>query len=284
MRIGYACLALARSHLTRSQASMGKRGSAMAASAAAGAPPKRVCGMKFKDVITFFFRKADFRELSNFAPIPVTIRGFTYPTGEHCFHAGKYPSRNARRGRGAASRLPLHPSHFVLHFPMRAECAVADLHAASRTSDAGRAAELRERAKAFRKTGSVAADGLSAKRAGGKGKSGMALVPEELEGWLEAAEVLQREICLAKVAQPEVQGCLARSGSAYILHQDNRAVAGTPWGGKVKDLSKLLKAGRGIGSEDVVGENRLGHIWMDIFADVRNGLPNARSQEVAARA
>jgi len=244
MRIGYACLALARSHLTRSQASMGKRGSAMAASAAAGAPPKRVCGMKFKDVITFFFRKADFRELSNFAPIPVTIRGFTYPTGEHCFHAGKY------------------------------------LHAASRTSDAGRAAELRERAKAFRKTGSVAADGLSAKRAGGKGKSGMALVPEELEDWLEAAEVLQREICLAKVAQPEVQGCLARSGSAYILHQDNRAVAGTPWGGKVKDLSKLLKAGRGIGSEDVVGENRLGHIWMDI----RNGLPNARSQEVAARA
>jgi predicted NAD-dependent protein-ADP-ribosyltransferase YbiA (DUF1768 family) len=192
--------------------------------------------MKFKDVVTFFFRKAENRELSNFAEIPVTIRGSTYPTGEHCFHAGKL------------------------------------LHAASRASDARRATELRERATSFQTHGSVAPDGLSAKRAGGRGKNGIPLAPEELEGWLEAAEALQREICLHKSGRPEVHACLARSGDAYILHQDNRAVADTPWGGKVKDLAKLLKAGGGIGIKDVVGENRLGHIWMDI----RNGIPNSR--------
>merc|ERR1719291_1292016 len=191
--------------------------------------------MEFKDVITFFFRKAENRELSNFADIPVTVRGCSYPTGEHCFHAGKF------------------------------------LHAASRTSDVGRAAELRERAESFQTNGSVAPDGLSAKRAGGKGKNGIPLVPQELEGWLEAAELLQREICLDKAARPDVVNCLARSGGTYILHQDNRAVANTPWGGKVKDLKKLLKTNGGIRRGDVVGENRLGHIWMDI----RSGLPNS---------
>ena len=39
---------------------------------------------------TFWSKKRELRELSNFADIPVTVRGLDYPTGEHAFHGQKF--------------------------------------------------------------------------------------------------------------------------------------------------------------------------------------------------
>jgi len=181
----------------------------------------------FLAVRSFFFRKAELRLLSNFADVPVTLRGVTYPTGEHCYHAHKY------------------------------------LHAATRCGDEARAQELTTYAERFRTGGVVAADGLAAKRAGGKG--GKALMGTEMDAWTSEAEVVQLLICQEKVARPDVRACLSGTGEAYLLHQDNRAKADTVWGGKIPALKEKLAAGKPIvPASDLVGQNRLGLIWMRV--------------------
>eukprot|EP00747_Dinoflagellata_sp_TGD_P087805 gnl/TRDRNA2_/TRDRNA2_163762_c0_seq1.p1 gnl/TRDRNA2_/TRDRNA2_163762_c0~~gnl/TRDRNA2_/TRDRNA2_163762_c0_seq1.p1 ORF type:complete len:166 (-),score=38.23 gnl/TRDRNA2_/TRDRNA2_163762_c0_seq1:501-998(-) len=146
---------------------------------------KRPRSSTFSDVQTFFFKKKDLRELSNFDANPVIVKGIRYPTGEHCFHAHKY------------------------------------LHAAEQCSTIGRAEELRRYSKRFRCGGPIAEDGLSAKRAGGK--KGLALSDTEMRGWMPVAESIQMLICQSKLKAPQVRSCLLGTGDAYLLHQDNRA-------------------------------------------------------------
>lgn len=179
----------------------------------------------FKNVETFWFKKQHLRLLSNFADVPVTLHGISYPTGEHCFHAEKYK------------------------------------HAAKRCNSQ-RAKELCRHADRFKTGGDVGEEGIAAKRAGGKGKTGLALSEVELQGWQTVAETLQLEICRQKVMKSNVSESLLETGNAYLLHQDNRAHAGTPWGGKIPDLKKKLEAGTPIIDADVIGQNRLGKIWM----------------------
>jgi len=180
----------------------------------------------FTDVKTFFFKKGELRELSNFADIPVLLDNVRYPTGEHCFHARKY------------------------------------LHSAARCCSSAREQELKLYAKHFETDGQVAANGLSAKRAGGK--KGMALTDLEMKGWTAAAEAIQLKICQDKASMHAVQTCLLGTADAYLLHQDNRAKPDTPWGGKIPRLKEKLTSGKPIPVTDVVGQNRLGLIWMKV--------------------
>lgn len=198
--------------------------------------PIKYCRLTaFHDVKTFFFKKTELRELSNFADIAVTIDSITYPTGEHCFHAHKY-----------------------LH---------AAMNCASKGGAAARVQQLRGYADQFRSGGPIAADGLAAKRAGGK--KGLALNDIEMQGWTSAGEAVQLRICQNKVAQPEVRDCLLATGEAYLLHQDNRAKPDTPWGGKIPGLKEKLSAAKLITASEVIGENRLGLIWMRVRHDCR---------------
>jgi len=207
-----------------------------AADAHAAKRPKQITSSAvFSAVQRFFFLKAELRSLSNFALIPVTLDGRNYATGEHCFHAHKY------------------------------------LHAASQSASAARAAELRAYAARFQ-TGrctAIGTNGIDAKRAGGK--KGMALSDLEMRTWLPTGEAMQLRICRDKVARcAEVRADLLKTGDALLLHQDNRAKPDTPWGGKIPNLKEKLSQAQPIKyPDDVIGQNRLGQIWMKVREEVR---------------
>eukprot|EP00928_Gymnodinium_smaydae_P091244 TRINITY_DN74946_c0_g1_i3.p1 TRINITY_DN74946_c0_g1~~TRINITY_DN74946_c0_g1_i3.p1 ORF type:complete len:154 (-),score=38.08 TRINITY_DN74946_c0_g1_i3:204-665(-) len=141
------------------------------------------------------------------------------------------------------------------------------LHAAEVSEAPKRGEELRTYAARFvlGASGGIGAEGLAAKRAGGK--RGLALNDSELKGWTEAAEALQLQICRAKVAaaaSPEAREALLSTKDAYLLHQENRAKPSTPWGGRIPDLKRKLAAGESVLPTEVIGQNRLGHIWMKV--------------------
>eukprot|EP00747_Dinoflagellata_sp_TGD_P087806 gnl/TRDRNA2_/TRDRNA2_163762_c0_seq2.p1 gnl/TRDRNA2_/TRDRNA2_163762_c0~~gnl/TRDRNA2_/TRDRNA2_163762_c0_seq2.p1 ORF type:complete len:149 (-),score=32.39 gnl/TRDRNA2_/TRDRNA2_163762_c0_seq2:336-782(-) len=109
---------------------------------------------------------------------------------------------------------------------------------------------------AYRRNGLVAKKAVSG--------SGLALSDTEMRGWMPVAESIQMLICQSKLKAPQVRSCLLGTGDAYLLHQDNRAKADTPWGGKVPGLKQKLSKGGKVTSADVVGKNKLGMIWMAV--------------------
>ena len=99
--------------------------------------------------------------------------------------------------------------------------------------------------------------GVEVKKMGGK--KGLKLTDEEMTLWYEMySEELQVEICKWKIANyEEVRADLAKSEDKLLVHPAMRCneakVAGKIWEGKgiVKD-----------GVVSVIGQNRLGNIWM----------------------
>lgn len=105
-------------------------------------------------------------------------------------------------------------------------------------------------------------DPRKAKLMGGKGKQGLRLPPPVLAAWdgeSGSGIHVQRAICQWKLAHDRaVQEALESSGERPLLHQDNRAKASCPWGGRIDKTSGEL-----------IGRNRLGIIWTQVRAEWR---------------
>jgi predicted NAD-dependent protein-ADP-ribosyltransferase YbiA (DUF1768 family) len=159
----------------------------------------------WSEVVRFNSKSADraVQCLSNFAPLPVTVDGIDYPTGEHAFHGSKFR------------------------------------FCATNANNTERLGALREKANMFANP-STLNTGLDAKRAGGKSKlHGFKLEPSELSGWDKEAERVQTMICLYKLKHYEqVRQVLEANKGKLLLHQDNRAKSDTIWGGRVKPITK----------------------------------------------
>lgn len=191
------------------------------------------------NVVAFNSKSADasVRCLSNFALLAVTVDGTEYPSGEHAFHGCK----------------------FLL------------AAAAAESDNAPRATAIRKHAQLFAHP-SALKTGLDAKRAGGKSKKhgGFALSNEELAGWHAEAKRVQEEICKYKLEHyMQIQQALAATKSKLLLHQDNRAKKGTPWGGRVDPSAK--KGQRELTMQDIIGCNGLGGIWMKLRSKTLHG-------------
>ena len=167
------------------------------------------------------------KPLSNFYRRPITVNGRCYSGGEQAFHGEKFFS--------VAS------SDSTLTGPARVE--------------------LLAHAEKF----ITCADPMAAKRMGGKGKSGYRLSPQQLAAWDRGgADAVQRQICQAKLdTDPTVVEALVDSGNRPLLHQDNRAKADTPWGGRIDKVTG-----------ECVGLNKLGLIWMEMRGSLHDRDPS----------
>ena len=131
------------------------------------------------------------------------------------------------------------------------------MHAASKCTCTKRAELLENHVAQFKKKTLA----VEAKKAGGT--KGLRLTKEELEAWDYGAEEVQLQICKSKLAA--VKECLLNTHDAFLVHQDNRATISTLWGGKVEAGAK----NRPITTEDIVGKNKLGFIWMQLRNEIR---------------
>jgi predicted NAD-dependent protein-ADP-ribosyltransferase YbiA (DUF1768 family) len=118
--------------------------------------------------------------------------------------------------------------------------------------------ELMEYGKTFLKP-SLYKTGAAAKKAGGK--KGLLLSHEELETWSFISIDVQSEICKWKFDNyEEVRLDLLKSGDKTLIHPALRCneelVKYRLWEGKM--------VSRHDGSSEVIGENRLGKLWMDL--------------------
>ena len=76
---------------------------------------------------------------------------------------------------------------------------------------------------------------------------------------LTLALALALALALTHYPRPRsVQEALATSGKRPLLHQDNRAKASCPWGGRIDKVSGEL-----------IGRNKLGEIWMQVRSEWR---------------
>ena len=100
---------------------------------------------------------------------------------------------------------------------------------------------------------------------GGKScKYGFPLSKDELGGWDTSGESdrVQLLICEYKVRHyDQVQLVLLSTKDKLLLHQDNHAKKGTPWGGR---LDPAKKGQSQVSMDDIVGRNKLGQIWMRV--------------------
>lgn len=189
----------------------------------------RSSNMQEQEPLRFSSKSKEGQVISNFEPLPVKVDDLDapqsgvliqYPTGEHAFHGSK--------------------------FMTAAQVARED-------GDMQRATKLGEYAEKFR-TSEHFETPADAKRAGGKRR--MSLNQKELERWSVYAHEVQKTICVYKALHYDVvRECLQNSKGRLLLHQDNRARAGTPWGGRL--------VGTGT-SAVVIGDNGLGKIWMEV--------------------
>jgi len=124
--------------------------------------------------------------------------------------------------------------------------------------DESRKAKLLEYGKTFLKP-SLYKTGASAKKAGGK--KGLLLSHEELELWYKIGVEVQTEICKWKFDKyEEVRADLMKSGDKILIHPALRCkeelVKYRIWEGKMVYMED--------GSAEVIGENRLGKLWMEL--------------------
>lgn len=177
--------------------------------------------------VTFFSRskKQELRLLSNFGDLPVEWGGLTFSTGEHRFHHAKFT-----------------------------------LIAAVYSPDSFRAKELRGYALRFTSGApdGFGDDGLSAKRAGGKGKRGLLLTKQELLCYngrelQEKMVSVQREIVRHKARNKRVRDVLSGLGEhERLLHFERGSSERKPsfWGGSVSRETGIMH-----------GHNMLGRLW-----------------------
>ncbi len=96
-----------------------------------------------------------------------------------------------------------------------------------------------------------------AKRKGGK--KGLCLTLEQLKDWYGISLEVQRQICLAKLQEEEVQADLRKSGDKLLIHPAMRC--------SEEKVKERIWEGRAVVVDDklvVLGGNRLGQIWMDL--------------------
>jgi predicted NAD-dependent protein-ADP-ribosyltransferase YbiA (DUF1768 family) len=103
--------------------------------------------------------------------------------------------------------------------------------------------------------------GAMVKRAGGK--KGFALNPDELSRWLDLSMDVQRSICVWKKENyEEVREDLRKSGVNHLVHPAMRC--------SVEKLKDRIWEGKGAvvdGKIVVLGQNRLGNLWMEIRSE-----------------
>jgi predicted NAD-dependent protein-ADP-ribosyltransferase YbiA (DUF1768 family) len=104
--------------------------------------------------------------------------------------------------------------------------------------------------------------GALVKRAGGK--KGLGLTPEELTLWFELSMEVQRSICLWKKDNyEEVREDLRKSGAHLLVHPAMRC--------SPEKLKDRIWEGKGTvvdGQLVVLGQNRLGNLWMELRHNV----------------
>lgn len=100
----------------------------------------------------------------------------------------------------------------------------------------------------------VSTNPQEAKKMGGTGKLGLKISEQESIIWELEAESIQEDICIYKIENySEIREYLLNTGDNYLLHQENRAKPSTKWGGRIKN-------------GELIGENKLGEIWMKLRA------------------
>ena len=134
-----------------------------------------------RGVVNFFYKKEEYRSLSNFWECDVVVGGREYESGEHCFHGEKY-----RR--------------------------VGEV-----CGEENRKRELLEYSDRFVKGMCVYKKGADVKKLGGK--KGMRLSEEELRLWGELSLDVQKEISRYKwVMYEEVKNDLKKSVGKVLVH------------------------------------------------------------------
>lgn len=134
-----------------------------------------------KSIINFFYKKEEFRSLSNFYETDIVIvdGAREYESGEHCFHGEKY------------------------------------IRLSNICDDISRKNILLEYGKKFMKGSTF--KGAEVKRMGGK--KGLVLKPEELTMWNNISLDVQRKICRYKLENvEEVRNDLLKSGYKILIH------------------------------------------------------------------
>lgn len=182
-------------------------------------------------VVNFFYKKAEYRSLSNFSEHAVVIADDNsgeireYESGEHGFHGEKYVRLGQLSNNDARKR------------------------------------QLLEYGKQFAAP-CVHKTGAEVKRLGGK--RGLLLRAEELEAWNRVSVDVQRAICRYKWEHAEeVRTDLVKSAGKLLVHPAMRCSA--------DNLSKNVWEGRGAvvdGEIVILGKNRLGQLWMELRDEV----------------
>ena len=156
-------------------------------------------------MIKFYSKSRQYRELSNFYPLNLTLDRHTFISGEHAFHYYKY-------------------------------------YLSSTTSKSTRRSKiLADYAETF--IGNRYSTATEAKQAGGK--SGLLLFDNEIKTWNTVSERVQKNICQAKIEQHHlIRDLLVETDTGYLLHQENRG-KNPIWGGRIsKTTGQLIGANK----------------------------------------
>ena len=176
-------------------------------------------------MFTFFGKKKEGCELSNFYKGRVTVDGRHYSSGEHAFHGSKYIE-------------------------------------ISKELNGARKLDFEEYGKKFEEEGEFGMmEGNEVKKRGGKSKLGKKLNEEEIGIWTKRSVEVQKKICLYKVENDEnVKKVLMSTGTKVLIHPAMRCsvekVKDKFWEGKgiVNENDEIV----------VLGRNMLGSIWTEI--------------------
>ena len=193
-------------------------------------------------VANFFYKKKEYRSLSNFWECEVIIQNeggglagatvgepcfpqLVYETGEHCFHGQKY------------------------------------LLLSEYSSDEKRKQQLFDYGSKFSKP-SPYKTSAEAKKMGGK--KGLRLTEQELALWSKLSVEVQKKICKYKYDNyEEVRNNLFKSKNKILIHPAMRT--------SEEKLSLKFWEGKGVivdGKIVVLGHNMLGKLWMDLRDDI----------------
>jgi len=177
-------------------------------------------------VINFFYKKEQYRSLSNFSEYDViindVIKDRVYESGEHCFHGEKYTQLG------------------------------------NLCKDENRKKMLLEYGNKFIKP-CLYKKGADVKRMGGKHAT-LLLNKKEINLWYEISIDVQQKICKYKYdTYKEIKNDLLKSKDKILVHPALRC--------SEENLKNKIWEGKGIivdGNIVILGQNRLGNIWMNI--------------------